>query len=86
MSTTTWLEYQSSGEKTRSFLQKKIAIEPSCAGKQLAVAEAGIDTIRLDDKTQSVLLLSGVREKYTLVDGYAIPTLQNKDEILIRVI
>jgi hypothetical protein len=86
MSTTTWVEYQSLDEETSGFFQKEIVIEPSCVEQQLSVAEAGIDAITLDDKTQNVLLLSGIREKYTLVEGYAIPTLQNKDEILVKVI
>jgi hypothetical protein len=84
MSITTWVTYRSPDARAKESFQK-IVIESSCVEQHLSVAETGINALTLDNGHQTVLLLNGVREKYTLVDGYGIPTLQNKNEILIKV-
>ena len=86
MSTTTCLRCQSPNETKKHSFQRQIVIGTNSVEKQLLVTERGVDALSLDDRTQSALLLNGVRERYTLVSGYAIPKLQDKDEILIKVI
>lgn len=41
---------------------------------------------QLGRATQSALLLKAAREQYTLVTDHAIPSISNKDEILVKVL
>lgn len=84
MSTTTCVQLDELQKKPTSF-HRYIFSGPSLSST--AVKEEKITLVsQTEDARQSVLLLKGVREQYTLVNDHTIPAILNPGEILVKVL
>lgn len=86
MSTTsTYLQLEELNEKKSTTFHREIYTESFPTLSNAARSKDNACTRQLPETRQSVLLLKGVREEYTLVNDHAIPSVLHPGEILVKV-
>jgi predicted alpha/beta superfamily hydrolase len=83
MSTTTCLQLDELQKKPTSF-HRYIFSSPSISSTTIKEGEKRLIS-QTAEARQSVLLLKGVREQYTLVNDHTIPAILHPGEILVKV-
>lgn len=83
MSTTTCVQLNELQNKPTSF-HRYIISGPSLSSNTVKEEKNSLVS-HTEDARQSVLLLKGVREQYTLVNDHTIPAILNPGEILVKV-
>ncbi|KAF9889367.1 hypothetical protein FE257_007477 [Aspergillus nanangensis] len=72
-------------EKRPATFQNEIFLEQRCPG-YLQTSISHSTPLVSPRRTQNALLLKQAREQYTLVNDHSIPSISNKDEILVKVL